>query len=68
MEHVAKNLIPVSEEFNPSIKGSLVSSHMPYSEGMGLAVDITRTTSQSRYKIVDVAIKYFRRTGKAGEY
>jgi len=56
------------EEFNPSIKGSLVSSHMPYSEGMGLAVDITRTTSQSRYKIVDVAIKYFRRTGKAGEY
>jgi len=37
------------EEFNTSINGSLVSSHIPDSEGMGLAVDIASTTSQARF-------------------
>ena len=41
---------------------------MPDLEGMGLAVDIACTSSQSRFEMLDVAIKYFRRTGKAGEY
>jgi hypothetical protein len=56
------------EEFNTSINGSLISSHMPDSEGMGLAVDIACTSSQSRFEMVDVAIKYFRRIGIAGEH
>ena len=37
-------------------------------DGMGLAVDIACTTSQARYEMVDVAIKYFRRIGIAGEH
>jgi hypothetical protein len=36
------------EVFNSSIKGSLVSSHMPNEDGMGLVVDIACTTSQAR--------------------
>ena len=56
------------EEFNPNIKGSLVSSHMPDSEWTGLVVDIACTTSQARHIMVDVAIKYFRRIDIAGEY
>ena len=56
------------EAFNSSIKGSLVSSHMPNEDGMGLAVDIACTTSQARYEMVDVAIKFFRRIGIAGEH
>ena len=56
------------EEYNTSIKGSLVSSHMPDSEGMGLAVDIACTTSKARFGMVDVAVKYFRRIGIAGEH
>jgi len=43
------------ESFNSSIKGSLVSSHMPDADGMG-------------YELVDVAIKFFRRIGIAGEH
>ena len=34
---------------------------MPNEDGMGLAVDIACTTSQARYEMVDVAIKFFRR-------
>ena len=56
------------ESFNKSINGSLVSSHMPDADGMGLAVGIACTTSQARYKMVDVAIKFFRRIGIAGEH
>ena len=56
------------EAFNSSIKGSLVSSHMPNEDGMGLAVDIACITSQGRYEMVDVAIKFFRRIGIAGEH
>ena len=56
------------ESFNASIKGSLVSSHMPNEDGMGLAVDIACTTSKARYEMVDVAIKFFRRIGIAGEH
>ena len=33
------------EAFNSSIKSSLVLSHMPNEDGMGLAVDIACTTS-----------------------
>jgi len=46
------------EAFNSNIKGSLVSSHMPNEDGVGLAVDIVCTTSQARYEMVDVAIKF----------
>jgi len=51
------------EAFNSSIKGSLVSSHMPNEDGMGFAVDIACTISQARYEMVDVVIKFFRRIG-----
>ena len=56
------------ESFNASIKGSLVSSHMPDADGMVLAVDIACTTSQARYEMVDVAIKFFRHIGIADEH
>ena len=41
---------------------------MPDLDGMGLAVDIACTSYQARYEMVDVAIKYFRRIGIAGEH
>ena len=56
------------ESFNASIKGSLVSSHMPDADGMGLAVDIACITSKARYEMVDVAIKFFRRIGDSISY
>ena len=56
------------EAFNTKIKGSPSSSHVPNDEGIGLAVDISCTTSESRFEIVDVAIKFFRRIGIAGEH
>ena len=56
------------EAFNSSIKGSLVSSHMPNEDGVGLAVDIACTTSQARYEMVDIAIKFFKRIGIAGDH
>jgi hypothetical protein len=56
------------EIFNSEIKGSLVSSHMPDADGMRLALDIACTTSQARYEMVHVAIKYFMRIGLVGEY
>ena len=56
------------EAFNSSIKGSLVLSHMPNEDGMGLAVDIACTNSKARYEMVDVAIKFFRRIGIAGDH
>ena len=46
-------------EFNFSIDGSLVSSHVLDSEGMWLAVDIACITSQARYKMVDAINKCF---------
>ena len=56
------------EAFNTEIKGSLVSSHMPDVDGMGLAVDIACTTSKDRYELVEVAQKFFKWIGIAGEY
>jgi len=56
------------ESFNKSINGSLVSSHMLDADRMGLAVDIACTTSQARYEMADVAIKFFKRIGIAGEH
>ena len=56
------------EAFNSSIKGSLVSSHMPNEDRMGLSVNIACTTSQARYEMVDVAIKFSRRIGIAGDH
>ena len=41
---------------------------MPDLEGMGLAVDIAYTTYQAGYKMVEVAIKYFRHIGMLGEH
>ena len=41
---------------------------MPDADGMGLAVDIAGTTSQARYEMADVAIKFFKRIGIAGEH
>ena len=54
------------EAFNSSIKGSLVSSHMPNEDGMGLAVDIACTTSKYRDELVQVAQKFFNRIGISG--
>ena len=56
------------EAFNTKIKGSPSSSHVPNDEGIGLAVDIACTTSESRFEIVDVAIKFFRRIGISGNF
>ena len=55
------------EAFNSSINGSLVSSHMPDADRMGLAVDIACTNSIDRYELVEVAQKFFKRIGIAGE-
>ena len=41
---------------------------MPNEDGMGLSVDIACTTSQARYEMVDVAIKFFRRIGITDEH
>jgi hypothetical protein len=54
--------------YNTSIKASMNSSHIPDSYGMGNAVEIACTTSKGRYEMVDVAIKFFRRIGIAGEH
>ena len=56
------------ESFNASINGSLVSSHMPDADGMGLAVDIACINSIDRYELVEVAQKFFKRIGIAGEH
>jgi len=56
------------ESFNKSINGSLVSSHMPDADGMGLAVDIACINSIDRYELVEVAQKFFKRIGIAGEH
>ena len=56
------------EAFNASINGSLVSSHIPDEDGMGLAVDIACSNSQHRYELVEVAQKFFKRIGIAGEH
>ena len=56
------------EAFNASINGSLVSSHIPDEDGMGLAVDIACINSIDRYELVEVAQKFFKRIGIAGEH
>jgi len=56
------------ESFNASIKGSLVSSHMPDSDRIGLAVDIACTNSIDRYELVEVVQKFFKRIGIVGEH
>ena len=56
------------ESFNKSINDSLVSSHMPDADGMGLAVDIACINSIDRYELVEVAQKFFKRIGIAGEH
>jgi hypothetical protein len=56
------------EAFNTKIKGSSSSSHVPNDEGIGLAVDISCTTSEDRYSIINVAIKFFRRIGISGKF
>ena len=55
------------ESFNASIKGSLVSSHMPDSDRIGLAVDIACTNSIDRYELVEVVQKFFKRIGIVGD-
>ena len=55
------------ESFNKSINDSLVSSHMPDADGMGLAVDIACINSIDRYELVEVAQKFFKRIGIAGK-
>ena len=46
----------------------MVSSHIPDEGGMGLAVDIGCTNSLDRYGLVEVAQKFFKRIGIAGEH
>ena len=41
---------------------------MPNEDGVGRAVDIACTTSQARYEMVGIAIKFFRRIGIAGDH
>jgi len=55
------------ESFNASIKGSLVSSHMPDSDRIGLAVYIACTNSIDRYELVEVVQKFFKRIGIVGD-
>ena len=40
----------------------------PDEDGMGLAVDIACSNSQHRYELVEVAQKFFKRIGIAGEH
>jgi len=56
------------ESFDASIKGSLVSSHMPDSDRIGLAVDIACTNSIDRYDLVEVVQEFFKRIGIVGEH
>ena len=39
------------------------SSHVPDVCGIGKAVDIACTTSKDRYELVELAQKFFKRTG-----
>ena len=56
------------EFYNASIKNSsMYSSHIPDSYGLGQAVDISCTASKYRYELVQVAQKFFKRIGIAGE-
>ena len=55
------------EFYNASIKASMNSSHIPDEHGIGNAVDIACTTSKDRYELVEVAQKFFKRIGIAGE-
>ena len=43
------------------------SSHIPDGYGIGNAVDIACSHSQHRYELVEVAQKFFKRIGLAGE-
>jgi len=44
------------------------SSHIPDEHGIGNAVDIACSHSQHRYELVEVAQKFFKRIGIAGEH
>ena len=55
------------ESFNLSTKGRLVSSHMPDSDRIGLAVYIACTNSIDRYELVEVVQKFFKRIGIVGD-
>ena len=55
------------EFFNASINASMNSSHIPDGYGIGNAVDIACSHSQHRYELVEVAQKFFKRIGIAGE-
>ena len=55
------------EFYNASIKVSMNSSHIPDEHGIGNAVDIACTTSKDRYELVEVAQKFFKRIGIAGD-
>ena len=55
------------EFYNASIKASMNSSHIPDGYGIGNAVDIACSHSQHRYELVEVAQKFFKRIGIAGE-
>ena len=56
------------EFYNASLKNSSMnSSHIPDSYGLGQAVDISCTTSKSRYELVQLAQKFFNRIGISGE-
>jgi hypothetical protein len=41
------------EKFNPCIKDSLVSSHMPSENEMCLAINVVCITSQARIKVIN---------------
>ena len=55
------------EFYNTSIKASMNSSHIPDGYEIGNAVDIACSHSQHRYELVEVAQKFFKRIGIAGE-
>ena len=55
------------EFFNASISASMNASHIPDGFGIGHAVDIACSNSQYRYELVEVAQKFFKRIGIAGE-
>ena len=56
------------EKHNSSLKNSSMnSSHVPDACGIGKAVDIACPNSEYRYELIQVAQKYFKRIGIAGE-
>ena len=56
------------EFYNASIKASMNSAHILDDHGIGNAVDIACTNCKDRYELVQVAQKFFKRIGIAGEH